>query len=182
MSWENLKDFENDYEIFTEFPYQIRKKSNQRIIKERIRKDDGYVSCDLLRKTYYKHRLVAKQWLENTNNYTDVDHINHIKSDNRLENLRWCSRRMNNNNKLDQNFVNEIPHDCTVVDTYGEHEFEFLYFDIETDTFYVYNGLNYVIKRRTMNKFGDWYTYIRNKEGKPVRIYYNKFKRDYGLI
>lgn len=43
--------------------------------------------------TFYIHRLVAKAHLPNPDNLTDVDHINGIKTDNRVCNLRWCSRK-----------------------------------------------------------------------------------------
>ena len=182
MSWENLKGFENDYEIFNEFPYQLRKKSNQRIVKECIDRQSGYVKCRLNQKMYYKHRLIANQFIENPDNYECVDHINHIRTDNRIENLRWVSRRMNNNNISYQTFVDEISDEAIVVDKYSDWEFEFLYFDLETDTFYVFNGINYAVKPKFTNKWGSWRIDIRDKNGKIRSICYNKFKREYGLI
>jgi len=41
------------------------------------------------------HRLVANAFCENPNNYNVVDHINHIRDDNRAENLRWVTQSEN---------------------------------------------------------------------------------------
>lgn len=40
----------------------------------------------------YVHRLVAKTFIDNPNNYKCVIHKNHKKDDNRVENLEWASR------------------------------------------------------------------------------------------
>jgi len=53
------------------------------------------------------HRLIAIAFIDNPNNYPQINHINHIQSDNRVDNLEWCTNRQNcslkqihNNGKL----------------------------------------------------------------------------------
>ena len=41
------------------------------------------------------HKLVALAFLKNPNQFKEVNHKNEIKTDNRAENLEWCSRSYN---------------------------------------------------------------------------------------
>ena len=178
MTWEILK-VDDTYEICKEYPHQIRKRATGRIIKE-CEDRDGYLRCALNCKLYLKHRLIAIQWIDNPDNLNCVDHINHCRTDNHINNLRWASVADNSNNLVKQTFVDDIPEEAIVVDRYNGHEFEDLYF--HDDVFYKYNGINYTIRPKYLNKAGNYRIYSTDVTGKYRTISYNQFKRQYGLI
>jgi hypothetical protein len=52
---------------------------------------------------YRVHRLVCETYLEKINGKNIVDHINRIRDDNNIKNLRWVTIKENNNNKNQKN-------------------------------------------------------------------------------
>ena len=76
--------------------------------KEKIRKKsvdkDGYEVVNLYKdgvlKTYKINRLTALAFIPNPENKPYVDHINTIRADNRVVNLRWVSQKENMSNSV----------------------------------------------------------------------------------
>ena len=73
--------------------------SNGKVLKP-ILKEKGYLQVQLYyqnkKKKFSVHRLVAQAFIPNPNNYTQVNHRNGIKKDNKVCNLEWCSPLHNN--------------------------------------------------------------------------------------
>lgn len=87
--------------IVPEFPrYNVNEDGNVyndkgiKLKQEKTR--NGYLRVSLSNdnvkhKHLLTHRLVAESFIPNPNNLPQVNHINQNKSDNRVENLEWCT-------------------------------------------------------------------------------------------
>ena len=185
----DLIDFENDYEIKTTYPYEIKNKRTGRILKESTN-GVGYYQVYLNRVNYYKHRLIAKQFISNPNNLPCVDHINHNRNDNHISNLRWCSISNNSKNRSSNNGVNYAFHDYAdfddddiiVIDQYGDHEIEDYYYDMLSEKFLLDTGVNYRELHVKFDRKGLAYVNVKDVYNKRVRVCINKFKRLHDLI
>lgn len=101
--WKDIEGYEGLYQV-SNFG-RVKSLNYNHTGKEKLlkQKNDiyGYTMCSLWknRKRIYKktHRLVAQAFLPNPNNFPQVNHKNEIKTDNRVENLEWCSAKYNTN-------------------------------------------------------------------------------------
>lgn len=97
--WKKIKNYEN----YSVSRYgQVRNDKTRRILKKIY--TNGYESVSLYHegksKRFRVHRLVAMAFIPNPYNLPCVDHINTIRVDNRVENLKWCTYKENSNNPL----------------------------------------------------------------------------------
>lgn len=101
FDFEEFRDIEGYEGLYQVSSYgRVYSLINKRFLKSQKIKT-GYLQVDLWknrkRKKYYVHRLVAQAFLENQLNLSDVNHINEVKTDNRLCNLEWMSHKENIN-------------------------------------------------------------------------------------
>lgn len=170
---------DHDYEIYSDYPHQIRKKVNKRIVSESLRQN-GYVQLCMNLRNYTKHRVIALQFIPNPNNLPSVDHINHNKVDNRVENLRWVSNSDNNKNKSSHRqhvyqYLDEIPADSVPLDFYNDHEFEGYSID-SNDNVYYHNGIRFrKLYKADPRGTGNYSVNMHDINGHRVTVYLNKW-------
>lgn len=113
--WRDIKDYEGLYQVSNlgrvrSLDRNGKGKGNGskgKIIKPCLDKSTGYYRVTLhkngINKTYSVHRLVAEAFIPNPDNLPTVDHINRIKTDNMVDNLRWASYKLQSINRDDTN-------------------------------------------------------------------------------
>ena len=188
--WQELI-IDPDYEINANNVYQIRRKGTNKNIKLTTDKGSGYCVCTLNGKKLYHHRVVALQFIKNPDNKPFIDHINRVRTDNRIENLRWVSHYENMQNLGEYRgyagksfiFTEEIDDECVKIEKYGNRELEGYYYDFNQDIFYKEVETN---KYRLLNvyrrKNGCESIKMFDKNGIRFDLYVKKFLADYELI
>ena len=113
--WKDIKGYEGVYQVsnlghvkglsrFVNCPLNCKRLIKENTIKPELTKQ-GYISIKLYKnntgKHFQVHRLIADAFIPNSENKNCINHINGIKTDNRLENLEWMTYSENNKHAYD---------------------------------------------------------------------------------
>lgn len=104
--WKDIQDYEGKYQVsnlgrIKSLQRWSGKKfyNREKILTPYINKKNGYAYIYLTKNNKGKnirvHRLVAKAFLDNSNNYSDVNHKDCNRTNNNVNNLEWCTRSYN---------------------------------------------------------------------------------------
>ena len=99
--WRDAKEYEGKYQVSN--TGKVKSLNYRNTGKEKIMKPQdngkGYLFVQLCKDGKVKNcrinRLVAQAFLPNPNNLPEVNHKNEDKTDNRVENLEWCTTQYN---------------------------------------------------------------------------------------
>lgn len=94
--WKDIEGFKGRYQVSNLGNVRSLVRTKLRIIGT-YDKTIRYRKALLDGKQYRICRLVAKTFIPNPNNLPQVNHINEITWDDRVENLEWCDQSYNNN-------------------------------------------------------------------------------------
>lgn len=99
--WRPIVGYEDLFEVSTRGRVRSKKTGKMKVLSKGT---GGYVKVALSRNYVQKclsvHRLVAEAFIPNPEGKGYVDHINTIRADNRVDNLRWVTKSENQSNPV----------------------------------------------------------------------------------
>jgi hypothetical protein len=151
--YKDIKGYEGFYQVsnlgnikrLEHTKYNLLTKTNsvykEHLVKKCINKK-GYYQVTLCKNSKIKpinvHRLVAEAFIPNFDNLPCINHIDGNKSNNRVDNLEWCSFKYN----VQHAYKNNLMLNCKKVKQY----------DLNGSYFKEYNSINEANKQTNINQ------------------------------
>lgn len=122
----------------------------------------------------YVHRIIASCFLPNTDKLEQVNHKNAVRTDNRAENLEWCTREYNNayRNKCGVSYKEAAPK--SPVTAINLTSLEVLQFESQREAARQLGAdvgnINKVIKGCYKQQYGYWFTNADSNAVESARV------------
>ena len=122
--WKDIEGYEGLYQISNQGRIKalnFARSGKEGIVKQQLNEQGYnvvYLSSNNEKRRFAVHRLVAITFIPNLENKPCVDHINTIKSDNSVENLRWVTHKENCNNELTKEHMSKARKECRAKRSY----------------------------------------------------------------
>ena len=171
------EDYYIDDQTFQIVSFKQKKYENGKILKPQIRKD-GYIQyvfkingkC----KNILLHHIIVKLFIDKNFDSTmfDIDHKNHNRQDNSIDNLCIVTRSENNRNKSinkgkEFNFVDDIGKSLVINEEAG------IYYSLELDKFYML--INHT------GKYKELHVFLNHGKNPSIRYCYNNKKHMFSI-
>ena len=128
-----------NYEINT-ITLMLRNINTKRILSIYTSSEDSYQRVYINGRRECYHRVIVLHFIPNPDpeKYTQVNHKNHIRNDNRIENLEWCTRSDNQKDRQPythqkRKYIKELPEGCLPITKYKDFTFDGCYYNPKTE-------------------------------------------------
>jgi hypothetical protein len=136
-------------------------------------------NIDGVTKTQALHKLIALAFLGPADD-RECDHIDRDRTNNRVSNLRYCSRAENGRNRSGRGntryeYIDELPRDAVRVNSYNGHSLSNVHYCDRN--FYVFNGVHYgkLVPVET-SVYGYLYVNVVDDDGRKTHIYLHIYR------
>lgn len=163
--WRDINGFEGQYAVSSKG--RVRNLENGKIFTG-TDNGHGYRIITLKDKSYKVHRLVALAFIPNPDKLPEVDHLDEVKTNNNVSNLRWVTASENQRHSAHQKScrINQLTLDGELVKAWDS------FHQIERDTGYFKQAINQVCKGRLRQAYGYRWEYAdksqQRKHNRPV--------------